>query len=63
MEFGISKIELERMFDNDESAKQRKPPLNVGNDDFDSFNLDSKEDPRMVKIGKVCTEKERKEIL
>ena len=48
-------VKLERMFDKDELVKQRRPPLDMGNDDCDSFNLGSKEDPRMVKIGKVCT--------
>ena len=56
-------VELERMFDKDESVKQRRPPLDVGNHDCDSFNLGSKEDPRMVKIGKVCMKKKREEIL
>ena len=48
-------VELKRMFDNDESAKQRRPPLEKGNDDCALVNLGMNEDPHMVKIGKACT--------
>lgn len=34
-------VELERIFENDESARHRRPPPKVGNDDCDSFNLGS----------------------
>ena len=42
---------------------QRRPPPKIGNDDCDLFNLGSKEDPCMVKIWKVHTKQERKEML
>ena len=51
------------MFNNDKSTWQRRPPPEIGNADCDSFNLGSEEDPHMLNIGKVYTEKERKEML
>ena len=56
-------VELERIFDKDESTKKRRPSPKVGNNDCDSFNLGLEEDPHMVKIGKVCMEQERQEML
>ena len=48
-------VELERIFDNDEATKQRKPPLEKGNDDCVPVNLGIDDDPHMVNIGKACT--------
>ena len=48
-------VELERMFNNDESEKQRRLSIDIGNDDCDSFNLGSGEDHYIVKMKKVCT--------
>ena len=56
-------VELVRMFDKDESTKQRRPPPDERNKNCDSFNLGLEEDPHMVKIGKVCMEQERQEVL
>ena len=56
-------VELERMFSKDELVKQRISPLDMGNEDYDSFNLGLEEEPHMVKIGKVCIEQERQDML
>ena len=56
-------VELERMFDNNESEGQRRPPPKKGSDNCVSFNLGTREDPRMVKIGKACTEQESEAMI
>lgn len=56
-------VDLEWIFDNDEFSKQRRPSLDVGNDDYNLFNLDFEGDPWMVKIGRVYTEQEKNEML
>ena len=41
-------VELERMFDNDDFAKQRRPPPKKGSDECILVNSGMSEDPRMV---------------
>jgi hypothetical protein len=54
-------VPLEHLFDRNNVFKGKKP--NKQTDEALEFNIDTKMDPRMVKIGKGTTEKERIEIV
>ena len=47
-------VELECIFDHDESTLNRRVTQEKGIKECDSYNLGTNEDPRMVRIGKAC---------
>ena len=49
-------VELERIFDRDESALNRRETLEKGIEECDSYNLGTDEEPKMVQIGKACNQ-------
>ena len=54
-------VPLENLFDRHDVFKRKKPNKQI--DEALEFNIGTEMDPRMVKIGKGTTEKERMEIL
>ena len=56
-------VELEHMFDCDESTLNRRETQEKGIKECDSYNLGTDEEPKMVQIGKACNSQEREGIL
>ena len=56
-------VELERIFDRDESTLNRRETQEKGIKECDSYNLGIDEEPKMVQIGKVCNQQERNDML
>ena len=54
-------IELERIFDMDQFHKTQYQP--TGGDECEKVNLGTEDCPKIVHIGKVCTPKEKTDIL
>ena len=48
------KVELERIFDHDESTLNRRETQEKGIEECDSYYLGTNEELKMVQIGKVC---------
>lgn len=51
-------VELEFIFDQDESTPCKRTIEEKGIKECDSYNLGTEDDPKMVRIGKVCNSKE-----
>ena len=47
-------VELEHIFDRDESTLNRRVTQEKGIKECDSYNLGTDEEPKMVQIGKAC---------
>lgn len=56
-------VELECIFDYDESTLNKRMIQEKGIEECDEYNLGTKEDSRMVQIVKACNVKEREEML
>ena len=56
-------VELECIFDHDESTLNRRMTQEKGIKECDSYNLGTDEEPRMVQIGKMCNPQEREAML
>ena len=56
-------VELECIFDCDESALNRRETQEKGIKECDSYNLGTNKEPKMVQIGKVCNQQEREDML
>ena len=56
-------VELEHIFDHDESALNKRTAEEKGIEECDSYNLGIDDDPKMVRVGKACTQQEREDML
>ena len=56
-------VELECIFDHNESTLTRRVTQEKGIEECDSYNLGKEEEQKMVQIGKVCNLKEREDML
>lgn len=56
-------VALERIFDKDEHARERGKTLVVDGDDCELYNLGTQLEPREVRIGKVSTPEEKKQMV
>ena len=56
-------VELECIFDHDESTLNRRETQEKGIEECDSYNLGTDEEPKMVQIGKACNPHEREDML
>ena len=56
-------LEIKYIFDWNESTHHKRTPKEKGSDGCDSYNQGTKDDPRLVKIGKTCSAWERDGIL
>ena len=56
-------VELERIYDHNKSALNRRETQEKGIEECDSYNLGTDEEPKMVQIGKACNQQEREDML
>ena len=56
-------VELEHIFDHDESVLNRMETQEKGIKQCDSYNLGNDEEPKMVQIEKACNQQERDSML
>lgn len=56
-------VELKRIFDCNEVAQHKKALEEKGNDECESYNLDTDDDLNMVNIGKEFNPQERDKML
>ena len=55
-------VELEHIFDRDESTLNTRETQEKRIEECDSYNLGTDEEPKMVQIRKVCNKQEREDM-